>query len=302
MEIAGLSGPRWNAAWLWRRVHAVLVAVLLAGALLPASAQSSTEPPASVDSSSTLPDDPSASSSSESAGGRLAGLGRTIGQDELHSIKAPFKKSAIKWDVLFVGATAALVTQDEKVLHDVPADWHPTSHRVSNDVLYGTSAIAGGIYLTGWLDKNEHAQETGIRTAEATLDSVIMYGVLKVITERQRPFTGGGEGRFFAGNWKNSSFPSGHSMFAWTIASTVAHQYHSIPLDILLYGLAATESTTRVTAGQHFPSDVFVGSVFGYLIGNYVAHKPEDGFPIRRGSKFRQMSNAVLEHVSIGGQ
>ena len=48
-------------------------------------------------------------------------------------------------------------------------------------------------------------------------------------------------------------------MFTWTIASTIAHQYHSVPLQILLYGIATTVSTTRVTAGQHSPSDVLVG-------------------------------------------
>ena len=232
----------------------------------------------------------------------MGGIGRTVGQDEWHFIKAPFKRSALKWDLLMVGATATLVTQDEKVLHQVPASWHPTSHDISNGCIYGTAAMAGGIYFTGLINKSKYAQETGIRTAEATVDSVIMYGVLKVITERQRPYTGAGEGRFFAGNWKNSSFPSGHSMFAWTIASTLAHRYHSVPFDLLLYSVATAESVTRVTAGQHFPSDVLVGSVFGYLIGDYVAQKPESGFPIRGGSRFRRIPYAILKHVSFGGQ
>ena len=88
-------------------------------------------------------------------------------------------------------------------------------------------------------------------------------------------------------------------MFTWTIASSVAHQYHSVPLDLLMYGLASTVSVTRVTSAQHFPSDVFVGSVLGYLIGDYVAHKPASNFPIRGKSKFRQMPAAILQHVTI---
>jgi membrane-associated phospholipid phosphatase len=91
-------------------------------------------------------------------------------------------------------------------------------------------------------------------------------------------------------------------MFTWTIASTIAHQYHSIPLDIALYGLASTVSVTRVTSAEHFPADVFVGSVLGYLIGNYVAHKPESGFPVRAQSKFKRVPNAILQHVTIGVQ
>jgi hypothetical protein len=246
------------------------------------------------DSSSTQPKE------SRSFGETLGTIGKTIGGDEWHFIKAPFKKSAIKWDILMVGATTALIATDERVLHQVPTSWHQTSINISDATLYATAATAGGIYLTGLVTKNEHAQETGIRTAEATVDSVIMYGAMKAILQRQRPFTGAGEGRFFSGNWTNGSFPSGHAMFTWTIASTVAHQYHSLPLDLLLYGLATTVSTTRVTAGQHFPSDVLVGSVFGYLIGDYVAHKPESGFPIRRASRLQHVRNAVLEHVAIG--
>ena len=286
--------------------YVIFTVLLTSCACLPAQTQDAVNvsPAAADNSSSTLPDDPSVSADrqSESAGQRLGTIGKTIGEDELHFIKAPFKKSAIKWDILFVGSTAALISTDERVLHDVPDSWHQTSHDIANGSLYGTAGIAAGIYFTGLITKDEHAQETGIRTAEATVDSVIMYGALKVITQRQRPFTGEGEGRFFAGNWKNGSFPSGHAMFAWTVASSVAHQYHSIPLDLAMYGLASTVSVTRVTAGLHFPSDVFVGSIFGYLIGDYVAHKNESGFPIRSEGKFGRARDAVLQHVVIGVQ
>lgn len=284
----------------------VLLAILLiAGLAFPATAQiSAAGPNASVSDSPTLDNADSANGESRSFGDRLGGIGRTIGQDEWHFIKAPFTKKAIPWDILVVGSTAALVATDadEELLHRVPADWTDTSHNISNACIYGSSAIAAGIYLTGLATKNEHAQETGIRTAEALADSILMYGAMKVITQRQRPFSGSGEGRFFSGNWSHASFPSGHSMFTWTIASTVAHSYHSIPVDILMYGIATTVSGVRITGREHFPSDVFVGSLFGYLIGDYVAHKPEDGFPIRSQSKFRRVTNAVLQHVTIGGQ
>jgi membrane-associated phospholipid phosphatase len=253
-------------------------------------------------SSEPLPDAPSSSAQggSGSFGKTVGGIARTIGEDEWHLIKAPFKTNAFVWDALVVGATGVLIANDESVLYQVPVSWHQTSLNISDGATYGTAAIAGGVYFTGLITKNEHAQETGIRTAEATVDSVIMYGVMKAVFQRQRPYTGVGEGKFFSGNWTNGSFPSGHAMFSWTIASTVAHQYHSVPLDILMYGLASSVSVTRVTAGQHFPADVFVGSVLGYLVGDYVAHKPESGFPIRGQSKFKRVPNAILQHVTIG--
>ena len=248
----------------------------------------------------TLPaDSPNSAPQYESFIGAVGAAGKTIGQDEWHFIKAPFHKKAIVWDALFLGATGVLIANDESVLYAIPSQWHATNRDISNGALYGSVAVAGGIYLTGLFTKDEHSQEVGIRTAEATVDSVILYGAMKAIFQRQRPYSGPGEGRFFAGNWTNGSFPSGHAMFTWTIASAVAHQYHSIPLDILMYGMAGTVTTTRVLAGQHFPSDVFVGSVLGYLIGDYVAHKPQEIRGIR-ASKISRVRDAMLEHVEIG--
>ncbi len=264
---------------------AVLVAMLAVGLLSStrSMAQSQAQPVDPAETvpaegaapSSSWPDAPSTTQATQSHGfgGSAATVAKTIGEDELHFLKYPFQKSAIKWDILFLGATGVLIANDESVLHQVPQSWHNNSITVSNATLGATAATAGGIYLTGLITHNDHAEETGVRTAEATIDSVILYGAAKAIFARQRPFTGEGEGKFFSGNWTNGSFPSGHAMFTWTIASTVAHEYHSPWVKILMYGLATTVSTARVTAREHFPSDVFVGSVLGYGIGAYVAHK-----------------------------
>jgi membrane-associated phospholipid phosphatase len=125
---------------------------------------------------------------------------------------------------------------------------------------------------------------------------------MKAIFARQRPFTGDAEGKFFSGNWTNGSFPSGHAMFTWTVAATMAHEYHSPWLKLLLYGMATTVSTTRVTARQHFPSDVLVGSVFGYGIGTYVAHKDSKPHDMHSQNFLRRVPDAILDHVTIGGQ
>ncbi len=296
--------PAWVSLKARVRVSCFwLMAAVSFVACPPAFTQTISEvPQAAVEVAATpaLPDAPSAAApASENFVGAVGSAARTIGEDEWHLIKAPFHKKALVWDGLFLAATGVLIANDESVLYQVPVSWHSTNRNISNGALYGTSAIAGGIYLTGLFTRNEHSQEVGIRTAEATVDSVIMYAAMKAIFQRQRPYSGPGEGRFFAGNWTNGSFPSGHAMFTWTIASAVAHQYHSIPLDLALYGLASTVTVTRVTAGQHFPSDVFVGSILGCLIGDYVAHKTESVGPIR-ANKIQRVRDALLEHVDIG--
>jgi membrane-associated phospholipid phosphatase len=254
-----------------------------------------------------LPDAPSSSADiqSNSFGEELGHGVLTIGKDELTFIKAPFRKKNLKWDLLFVAALTPLIATDEHVVQQVNPAWHDTGIAVSNAILGINVTTAGGIFITGLVTDDTHAKDTGVATARAVVDSVIMYGALKAILQRERPFSGGAEGKFFTGNWSDGSFPSGHSMFNWTIASVIAHEYPKWPVAVVMYGLATATSTYRVTAGVHFPSDVVAGGVLGYLIGRYVAkqdnHLPGDS-PTHPKSKLLRVEDALLSHVSIGGQ
>jgi membrane-associated phospholipid phosphatase len=253
----------------------------------------------------TLPDAPSSEkeTASNSFGKSLGTAIKTIGKDELHIIKAPFSVSALKWDALVVGSTAVLIANDESVAHQVSPSWHTTSINISDAGVYGLGATAGGIFVTGLITHNDHAVDTGIRSAEASVDSVILYAALKAVLARQRPYNGPGEGKFFSGNWTSGSFPSGHATLAWTLASVMAHEYPNWPMRLLMYGAATAVSTTRVTGGVHFPADVFSGSVIGYGIGTYVAHKDRQDLMVPHSqNKIKRMQNAILEHVAIGAQ
>jgi membrane-associated phospholipid phosphatase len=225
---------------------------------------------------------------------------KTIGEDELHIIKSPFSVSALKWDALAVSSTGILIANDESVLHQVPASWHSTSINISNGTLYGLGATAGGIFITGLVRHDDHAIDTGIRSAEASVDSVILYAALKAILARQRPYTGEGEGKFFSGNWTAGSFPSGHATLAWTLATVMAREYPNWPMRVLMYSAALAVSTTRVTGGVHFPSDVFSGAVIGFGVGTYVAHKDRQKLIVPHSqNRIQRVQNAILEHVAI---
>ena len=216
MRIFSVAANRWNRVQRHTRGCCWLVctAVLLACPLSQAQVATGPPPATMAAADAPLPDAPSVTAPpSENFLGTAASIGKTIGEDEWHLIKAPFHKKALIWDGLFLAATGVLIANDESVMYQVPVAWHNTSLNISDGALYGASAIAGGIYLTGLFTSDEHSQEVGIRTAEATADSVIMYGAMKAIFQRQRPYTGPGEGNFFAGNWTNGSFPSGHAMF-----------------------------------------------------------------------------------------
>src|SRR5205807_8010210 len=91
----------------------------------------------------------------------------------------------------------------------------------------------------------------------------------------QRPYEGNGSGQFFKGG---ASFPSEHSAATWAIAGIFAHEYPSPFIRFASYGLATMVSASRITAKQHFPSDVLIGAAIGYLTSAYVYrhhHDPE---------------------------
>jgi hypothetical protein len=290
-------------------VCGVVLVTATAGQQAPAQSPSA-QPP----SSQQIPDAPSAAKQRGSFGHGVATVVKTIAEDEWHLIKAPFQIDSIGfsdnapfvnktlfWDSVVVGSTGVLIANDESVARQVNPAWHQTSTNIANGLTYGTAATAGGIYLTGLFTHDQHAQRTGVLSAEAAIDSFLLYGSMKLIFNRDRPYMGNGDGRFFAGNFSSGSFPSGHSTFTWTLASVVAHEYPKWPVQLAMYSMATAVATTRVTGGQHFPSDVFVGSTMGYLVGRYVANKDKQvqDQPQHSHKLIKRVPNAILSHVSV---
>jgi membrane-associated phospholipid phosphatase len=135
---------------------------------------------------------------------------------------------------------------------------------------YGVGGVALSFYLFGRAKHDDRARETGLLGAEALVDSAIVVTALKEITQRSRPLSGKSRSDFFDGG---SSFPSGHSIAAWSLATVIANEYHDRPLvQLAAYGIAGAVSVARFTGQSHYLSDVLVGSAMGYGIGRYVYH------------------------------
>jgi membrane-associated phospholipid phosphatase len=224
-----------------------------------------------------LPDNPKPSQGSGPAENPLLGLPRQLLHDQIGMWTSParFKLSDATWLVPAGGFAAALFATDGSVsrhLSDKTSTLNTYRH-VSDYGTYSMVGGAGGIYLLGLMSQNEHERETGLLSGEATIDGLAVVEALKYATGRQRPFQDNGNGKF----WKaGTSFPSEHAEISWVIAGMFAHEYPSPFIKFLAYGAATAISATRVTAKQHFPSDVFVGAVIGYLTSEYVYRKHHD--------------------------
>lgn len=193
-------------------------------------------------------------------------------QDQKQLLVAPFHKKNLKWDALFLGATGLLIAYDEQAARAVPVNYENPSHWASNAALVGTSVALGSIFFSGLKTDNEHSKETGYLAMEALANTFTIYTAAQLIAARERPFEGPGEGAFFKDHSVNTAFPAGHAMFTFVMASTIAHEYPKPWVQILSYGAATVVAGARFTGRNHFPSDLMVGGVLGYLIGTHIFH------------------------------
>lgn len=205
---------------------------------------------------------------------------QNIWQDQREIWTSPFhlKKRDLVWLVPLAATAGVLIASDhhnETLIHSNPSN-RSLSSNISNLGVGAFGAVAGSYFVMGKITRNEHARETGILTAEALTDSVLVSEALKFATQRARPDTGSAAGGFWQGTSLNSSFPSEHAAMAWSAAAVIAREYPGPVTTWGAYGLASLVSFSRITANQHFPSDVLIGAAVGYLIGRHVYNAHHD--------------------------
>src|SRR5215471_13362184 len=140
---------------------------------------------------------------------------------------APFHMQGedARWLVPLGLATTALIVTDRRTGDEIAesTDQLEPSRVISyagNTFVVG--GVAAGFYVFGRTQNNYRARETGLLGAEALIDSGIVVTVVKAATQRRRPMQEK-HSDFFDGG---SSFPSGHAITAWTMATVVASEYN----------------------------------------------------------------------------
>lgn len=182
-----------------------------------------------------------------------------------------------------LGTGAFLYTQDEKIRAYVQ------DHRSSE--LYGLSPTAekfgDGLYGLGFLTayggsgyiiKNEKMQETALLSFESFVVANTIGTIVKSGTGRSRPYTGEGSERYtpWSTGSDRTSFPSGHTITAFSIASVFAEEYDNPAVDMAAYGLASAVAFQRIYDDKHWASDVFAGAVLGTVVGKGIVYLHRD--------------------------
>jgi len=205
------------------------------------------------------------------------GLGKEflLDQEQIWTSPSKLQFSDAQWLVPLSGITAGLFVTDAGYSKSLSHNPTTISHynTISNAGIGALIGGAGGMWVLGHVKHNEHWSETGFLAGEAALNSFLDVEALKYPLGRERPYQGNGTGPFFQ---SGTSFPSEHSAVAWSIAGVVAHEYPSPLMKIMAYGLASLVDFSRIHARQHFPSDVFVGSMMGNFIGQNIYSRNHD--------------------------
>ena len=162
----------------------------------------------------------------------------------------------------------------------------PTFHGFNNiftgnATAIGTGAVPASLYALGLIRRNPQMQHTALLAGEAMADAAILTTVLKDATKRVKPagfpasgdlydswFEKTGSPSFYIKG--NGSFPSGHTIEAFSVATIIARRYRNhrwVPY--AAYGVASVVGFSRLTLSVHFLSDVFMGGALGYSISRY---------------------------------
>ena len=298
MNIAGIEFLRsqkrsWRCdpkQWL----HAALI--------LTCSLMASAEPPGDGNDRPSTPA-PAVTSLDLMGPPQLKSLPRNLFQDQKNFWLTPFHmtKQQWRWTVPLAFVGAAMLGTDTAIERHVPTS--PTTvSRATTASNAGAALLVGSgaaMFLWGQLAHNEDQRETGLLAGEAAIDALAEAEAFKYMMGRERPFVGGGRGRFFQGG---DSFPSVHSSVSWAVASVIAHEYPGPLTQILVYGLAGGVSASRIVGHKHFASDVLVGSALGWYTGRQVfrAHSRYSSTEIAQWGTFTKGEDLGRDPSNMG--
>ncbi|WP_022851880.1 phosphatase PAP2 family protein [Limisalsivibrio acetivorans] len=152
-------------------------------------------------------------------------------------------------------------------------------HEFFDDVtIYGSalySLLAGLIMWAVFRKSDRKVARTGIFLFWSVAVSGLLVDLIKFLAGRYRPtlyFSDNKYGLdFLEYAYEMVSFPSGHSATAFAVGTTFALL---IPRSgWFFYPFAALVAFSRIAITKHYPSDVIIGSMFGYLTAVYLLER-----------------------------
>ncbi|MBN2012853.1 phosphatase PAP2 family protein [candidate division KSB1 bacterium] len=199
---------------------------------------------------------------------------KTIGTDAWYLTTSPLRirKHQIYWLGGLTAATAILyqyddrlVTRIREVRHDpvweqvldIGDQFEPIGYMGFTNKFYVAGIGIGYITRWDWLT----------RVSAEIFEANMLAGLFKNVANlagRARPHEGLGPYHFDFRN--GTSFPSGHAVVIFNLATILSHHVGHRSFSIAAYGIAATVGLQRFASRGHWPSDVLVGAALGTAV------------------------------------
>ncbi len=203
--------------------------------------------------------------------------------DSWKIVKSPFYWKNKQWitAAVITGTGILLYTQDDAI--------HKFVHKKSNDFTDATTKyflepigrglytlpLLASMYIYGTASGNNKPKMVALLGVKAFIISSIFGQIVKQVTHRHRPYQNDPpdfrkwDGPF--SDIKYTSFPSGHTISAFSIATVLAEAYKDkMWVPIVSYSLATLTGLSRIHDNKHWATDVFAGAVIGYFTGRFV--------------------------------
>lgn len=200
----------------------------------------------------------------------------------LEIVKQPIDYNLCNWLTTagVAGLSLASFYADKSVYilvnNNLSNNWKSYSESVQflGDELFLVPLTACG-YLISYIGDDCRLRQASLAGLQSVLFAEAGGLLLKELTCRERPNEFGNNSNVWAGpfdSFSSTSFPSGHAIRSFALASTLSALYSDRPwVGITAYGLATIASASRITASEHWCSDVVIGAALGYFIGQGVA-------------------------------
>ena len=220
-----------------------------------------------------------------------------LGSDLKQQFTAPFHQTGKEWiriGVYTAGMAAISKLADEPVQR-FAVKIYDSSEAAKNISSYATRFgdpyqlyVLAALGTYGFAFSNKKMQTTTLLATQSYLIAEVLNRTIKFVTGRQRPayydpkhpepepkFHGPSVyvGKDLNGNKLYGSFPSGHTMNAFAIATVYAMEYKNKPwVPAIAYSAASLVGLSRIVQNKHWTTDVLVGATLGYLDGRQVVN------------------------------
>lgn len=121
---------------------------------------------------------------------------------------------------------------------------------------------------------------------------------LKAIVRRPRPYVKYEDDLIPVTTERSFSFPSGHTSFAFSTATSLSLQYPKWYVITPAFLWATSIGFSRMYLGVHYPSDVLTGAVIGALAA-YLSYQIQQRLQEERSEVGLPETNGIIVPISI---